>query len=62
MKTEELLKQLSECINDVRDPNLAKEMSNALIDLSLIINEMAERYWFLVKEKKSKKLKSNPKT
>ena len=49
MKTKELLKQLSDCINDVRDPDLAKEMSNILIDLSKNINEMAKRYWFLVK-------------
>lgn len=51
MKTEQLLKQLSVCINDVRDPNLKEEMTNLLIKLSLITNEMAERYWFLVKEK-----------
>ena len=54
MKTEELLKQLSVCINDVRDKNLKEEMINLLINLSLIINELSERYWFLVKEKKSK--------
>ena len=54
MKTKELLKQLSVCINDVSDKNLKEEMSNLLIDLLNNINEMAERYWFLVKEKKSK--------
>ena len=56
IKTKELLKQLSDCINDVRDPNLKEEMTNLLIDLSNNINEMAERYWFLVKNKKNQKV------
>ena len=53
MKTEQLLKQLSVCISDVHDPTLKKEMTNLLTNLTLIINEMAERYWFLVKKLKS---------
>ena len=52
MKTEKLLKQLSVCINDVRDKDLKEEMSKLIIDLSKNINEMAERYWFLVKNQK----------
>ena len=57
MKTKELLKQLSDCINDVRDPNLAEEMTNILIDLPKNINEMAKRYWFLVKNVPKEKSK-----
>ena len=60
MKTEQLLKQLSVCINDVRDPNLKEEMINFFTDLSLIITEMSKRYWFLVKEKKIKIITSLP--
>ena len=57
MKTKELLKQLSDCINDVRDSNLKEEMTNLLIDLSKNIDEMAKRYWFLVKNVPQEKSK-----
>ena len=61
MKTEKLLKQLSVCINDVRDKDLKEEMSKLIIDLSKNINEMAERYWFLVKNQKVLKVISKKK-
>ena len=61
MKTEKLLKQLSVCINDVRDKDLKEEISKLIIDLSKNINEMAERYWFLVKNQKVLKVISKKK-
>ena len=43
MKTKELLKQLSDSINDVYDLELAEEMTVIFENLSNNINEMSER-------------------
>lgn len=47
MKTEELLKKLSDSISYIYDLDLAEEMIDISIGLSNNINEMSERYWSL---------------